>query len=319
MRARGSLVVLACALACAAPAGAAGPPSGWDGTNPFDCVLQNAGMGTTVPNPEADPFCVEYDKTHQNLTELGFVEFVSKEPARVALTNGKCFYFQHDHWRGSVVQEDGSTETWHWDGSYFYNRASGDGGVYVDNMTFNGKTQDPRELPGFPESYKPYFGPGKGGTRTANNVPVDPTCVERARKDDPAAPTSPPDRCKDYRGRVRKGIGPLPLGITSSKAESSLGSPARRARGFHRWCLMDGGKFMAHFARGRADFALTTSRGFDYRGVRVGDAQRAARRVRRVRDWTLVIGARKGRVSFIAVAHERLGNEEIGKLLRYSR
>src|SRR5205807_5135908 len=42
---------------------AAGPqPAPWDGVNPFRCELQNAGMGTSVPHPEADPFCVEYDK-----------------------------------------------------------------------------------------------------------------------------------------------------------------------------------------------------------------------------------------------------------------
>ena len=319
MRARGSLVALACALASAAPAAALGPPSAWDGVNPFDCVLQNAGFEAEVPNPEADPFCVEYDKTHQNVTELGVVEFLSKEPARVALTNGKCFYFQHDHWRGSIVQEDGSTETYNWDGSYFYNRASGDGGVYVENFTFNDKTQDPRELPGFPESYKPYFGPGRGGTRTANSVPVDPGCVEKAKEDDPAAPTSPPDRCKDYRGKVERAIGPLRLGVMRSRAESSLGPPARRMRGFARWCLMDGGKFMAHFRGGRADFLLTTSRGFDYRGLRVGSAERGARRIRRFRTWTLVIGVRKKRVTYLAVASQRLSNEEIRKRLKDSR
>lgn len=298
-----------------------GAPSAWDGVNPFDCVLQNAGMSAEVPDPGADPFCVEYDKTHQNVTELGVVEFLSKEPARVALTNGKCFYFQHDHWRGSVVQADGSTETYHWDGSYFYDKATGDGGAYVENFTFNGKTQDPRDLPGFPEAYKPYFGPGKGGTRTANSVPADPACVEKAKKDDPHPSTSPPDRCRDYRGRVDRGIGPLPLGVTRKKAEESLGAPARRARGFLRWCQMDGGKFMAHFVRGRADFVLTTSRAFEYRGVRVGTAEGGVRRtvIRRFRTWTLVIGVRDRKVTYLAAADKRLGNEEIRERLKDSR
>lgn len=108
--------VVAAALSLAASAALAGPataaPTGvYDGSNPFACELQQAGLGTTVPHPEADPFCVEYEKRRQNVTELGVVDFVSKEPARVALASDKCFYFQHDHWRGSIVQEDESTET----------------------------------------------------------------------------------------------------------------------------------------------------------------------------------------------------------------
>ena len=67
-------------------------------------MLQNVGTGTEVPTPEADPFCVEFDKTHQNITEFGLVEFLALEPARVAAAAPKCFYFQHDHWTGSIVE-----------------------------------------------------------------------------------------------------------------------------------------------------------------------------------------------------------------------
>src|SRR5581483_7880357 len=70
-------------LAAAAPAGAA-KVVGWDGSNPFDCVTQNVGFGTNFPDPDADPFCVEFDKRRQNVTELGVVDFLSQEPARVA-------------------------------------------------------------------------------------------------------------------------------------------------------------------------------------------------------------------------------------------
>lgn len=119
---------------------------------------------------------------------------------------------------------------------------------------------------------------------------------------------------------MARGIGPLKLGITHADAITSLGPPARRARGFARWCLLDGGKLMAHFARGQVDFALTTSRGFDYRRLRVGDARRpSGTTVRRFRRWTLVIGARGRRVTYIAVADRRLGDDRIRKLLRDSR
>src|SRR5881227_2465503 len=59
-------------------------PTPWDGINPFDCTIQDAGQGTTVPDPGADPYCVRFDKTDQNISELGLVQFLSLEPARVA-------------------------------------------------------------------------------------------------------------------------------------------------------------------------------------------------------------------------------------------
>src|SRR2546423_1501222 len=77
--------VAAALLAAAAPqiAGAQSGLAGWDGKNPFACTLQQLGGGTDFPEPDADPFCVEYDKRHQNVNNLGVVDFLSKEPARV--------------------------------------------------------------------------------------------------------------------------------------------------------------------------------------------------------------------------------------------
>src|SRR5688500_2957427 len=125
-RAGGAIVVVL--LAIATPAGAAEPPAPWDGANPFECELQQAGFGPTGPQPEADPYCVEFDKRRQNVTQLGVVEFLALEPARVAAASPKCFYFQSDHWRGSVVQEDARTKTYEWDGRYFFEKARGGGG-----------------------------------------------------------------------------------------------------------------------------------------------------------------------------------------------
>jgi hypothetical protein len=104
--------IAAVAVAAALPhsAGATGI-NGWDGKNPFACTLQQLGGGTDFPEPNADPFCVEYDKRHQNVTQLGVVDFLSKEPARVGIASPKCFYFQRDHWIGSVVQANQQTQT----------------------------------------------------------------------------------------------------------------------------------------------------------------------------------------------------------------
>ena len=181
------LGVLAVAAAClafgTANAGAASAVMGYDGSIPFACELQQLGTGTDFPHPDADPFCVEYDKRHQNVTELGVVQFLAQEPARFAAAGPKCWYFQRDHWTGSIVQDDGSTQTYHWDGSYYFDKARGLGGVYVENFTINGKTGDPRTLPGFPDDWKPYFGPGKGGVQSSDTVRADPRCVAKAKQE----------------------------------------------------------------------------------------------------------------------------------------
>src|ERR671932_1922963 len=165
-RALGTLAVVALAVAgLPSSAGAATGLHGYDGTNPFACTLQQLGGGTDFPEPDADPFCVEYDKRHQNVTQLGVVEFLSKEPARVAAAGPKCFYFQRDHWRGYVSESQPSTQTYAWDGSYFYDKARGIGGAYVENFKIAGQTGDPTQLPGFPSDYRPYFGNGRGGVQ----------------------------------------------------------------------------------------------------------------------------------------------------------
>src|SRR5213082_1082030 len=110
---RGALAVATAAVVCLlldTPAHAVSPPTGWNGANPFNCELQYAGFGTSFPHPEADPFCVDFDKRRQNVTQLGVVDFLAQEPARVAAASPKCFYFQSDHWRGSVAQGDPSTK-----------------------------------------------------------------------------------------------------------------------------------------------------------------------------------------------------------------
>src|SRR5947209_6151874 len=128
-------------------------PDGWDGTNPFVCELQHAGFNATGAHPEADPYCVDFDKTHQNVDQLGIVEFLSLEPARVSAASPKCFYFQSDHWRSSVVQADGLTKLYEWDGHYFFDKATGEGGGWVTNFNINGHTGDPSTIPGMPASY----------------------------------------------------------------------------------------------------------------------------------------------------------------------
>jgi hypothetical protein len=141
------------------------------------------GTGTNFPDPGADPFCVEFNKRQQNVTDLGVVDFLLNEPARVAAASTKCFYYQVDHWTGSVVQGQ-PPELWHWDGRYFFDKARAVGGVFVDNLRIAGHTADPRLLPGFPPAYRPFFGPGRGGVRLVNIGAAEPSCA--AKVDTPA-------------------------------------------------------------------------------------------------------------------------------------
>ncbi len=154
---------------------------GYGGANPFECRIQRVGTGVDFPRPRADPFCVEYDKSRQNLTELGIVDFLLNEPARVAAASDKCFYYQRDHWHSSVDQQWEQTEIYNWDGAYFFDKARGAFGLYVQNFTVNNSSVDPTALPGFPRELRPYFGYGRGGVKFLGRIPVAPECVEKAQ------------------------------------------------------------------------------------------------------------------------------------------
>lgn len=237
------LVLAALALLAASP----GEPTGWGGENPFSCVLQQAGLEAEVPDPGADPYCVEFDKTRQNVTELGVVDFLSKEPARVAAASDKCFYFQSDHWRGSVVQDDGSTKTYEWDGHYFYDKATGDGGAWVTNFNVNGRTQDPSQVPGMPPEYARHMGPGTGGVITRNQVEADPACAARASAEPERVYSRPPGTPApgDPRGCVdASGFAGIRLGMRDGDVRAKLGDPAVMRRGIKRWCAIGGGELL---------------------------------------------------------------------------
>jgi hypothetical protein len=323
------LLAVAALAVVAGSASAADPIMGYDGSIPFDCELQQLGTGTDFPHPDADPFCVEYDKRHQNVTELGVVQFLAQEPARFAAAGPKCWYFQRDHWVGSVVQDDGTTQTYKWDGSYYFDKARGLGGVFIDNFSINNQTGDPRELPGFPEDWKPYFGPGRGGVQTTDTVRADPRCVAKAK----ATPPPGPYHCPEVSGSVRDRIGPLALGIRRRDAEDALGPPARETNGVARWCTAQGGKLSGGFIHDRLAFAMTTSPKFSARGYAPGDASgKARKRFRKItqrggvavlaastRGRLVLLGVDRKRIRFIALAPARTRAKTLNAWLDASR
>jgi hypothetical protein len=328
-----ALVIAAVALALTpAYAHAQGSAEPFDGTNPFECVLQQVGTGTEFPDPDADPFCVEYDKRHQNVTEGGVVQFLSLEPARVAAASPKCFYFQRDHWVGSVVQDDGRTETYSWDGSYYFDKAKGAGGAYVENFTVNNQSGDPTDVPGFPEEWKPFFGYGRGGFHSTGTVDADPACVAKAEESPPyrrePEPSASPGGCPEPEGSVGRSIGGLRLGATRAETIAANGEPMRRKRGFLRYCVIGGGKYMAGFDDDRAEFLLTSNPGFDVDNVRRLTPMRQARRrlegereifrtskttvwAVRERDHVVLVIIRERRVAALASAVRGLGRERL--------
>jgi hypothetical protein len=326
---RGLLIGVLAVAAAPGSAGAADHPTGWNGENPFVCELQQAGFGPTGPNPSADPYCVEFDKRRQNITQGGVVEFLSLEPARVAAASDKCFYFQSDHWRGSVVQSDASTKTYEWDGHYFFDKARGEGGVWVTNFNFNGHTYDPGQIPGVPAEYARYFGPGTGGVITRNGIEADPRCADKAKAKPPyARPSAGARGCLAPKGSLTsRAIGGVALGDPESRVRSLLGEPSLVRRGFLRWCYQDGSSLRVGQASDRsgdlgagdaepAIVLLTTSRAFRTRGVGSGSSLRALRRAFRgarrrytvngkavwtlARRGRLVAGVRRGQVVYLA-------------------
>jgi hypothetical protein len=342
-------VVGLAALLVAAPvsAGAAEFPTGWNGENPFVCELQQAGLRPVGPNPAADPYCVEFDKRRQNVSQLGVVEFLSQEPARVAAASDKCFYFQSDHWRGSIVQDDGATKTYEWDGHYFFDKARGEGGVWVTNFNFNGRTSDPGQIPGMPAEYGRYFGPGTGGTITRNGFDADPRCVEQAKKAPPYARTSAGARgCLVAKGGMSsRTLGGVRLGEAESGVRARLGTPHFIRRGFLRWCFQDGTSLRVGQAEDRSGDAgagdaeptvvlLTTSRAFRTRGIGPRTTLRALRRafpgaIRRYgvnghtvwslsRRSTITVGVRSNRVTWLAI-HDRSAIKTLTALRGYLR
>lgn len=337
-----AVAAVATALAAAAPAGAqTGQPTGpWDGTNPFNCVNQDVGTGTDFPFPNADPFCVEFDKTSQNVTDFGLVDFLSKEPDRTATAAPKCFYFQQDHWTGSIVQNQ-QPEIWHWDGKYYFDKAKGTGGVSVHNFRIGGQPSDMR--PYVPDAYKPYFGGGGGGVRVLLESGPDPTC--KAKVD------TPKERRRVYRGganaypacivpggKIGRGhVGRADLGMRRKALRHRLGKPRSVKRRVDRWCVVGAANLrVAYSSKRRAEVIRTTARGQTVGGV--GPGSRAAKaksslglakrfRLGRTGVWEatrwggsrLLVGTRAGKVRWLALSPRALRDRRARADLRRAR
>jgi hypothetical protein len=276
---RGLVTLIAAVAALAATATPASaqtsqPTGPWDGSNPFNCVNQDVGTGTDFPYPNADPFCVEFDKTSQNVTDFGIADFASEEPARTAAATPKCFYYQHDHWTGSVVQGQ-QPEVWHWDGEYYFDKAKGTGGVSIHNFRIGGQPADPR--PYVPDAYKPYFNADGGGVKVINDQGPDPNCAAKV--------DTPKERRRVYRsgghsyrpcippgGRIgRAHVGLADLGARRRALHKRLGKPRTAKPGIDRWCVLGAANLsVAYSHAGRVELIRSTVHGQTVNGIGPG-------------------------------------------------
>jgi hypothetical protein len=285
MTARPLFAAVAAALAgLALPAGAAAqsPPfAPWDGTNPFNCVEQDVGTGTAYPDPEADPFCVRFDKTNQNVTDFGIAEFAAQEPTRIAAAAGKCFYFQNDEWTGSI-QQGTEPETWHWQGRYFFDKAKGIGGVSVTDFRVGGSPMD--ATPYVPPEYAGYFAPGGGGgVIVTEESDPDPSCAQKVdtEEEQAAVYSGMPDYgdCVAPGGKIRaRKVGRARLGASPEQVRGKVGAPKKSKDEHDRWCVIGGGRLDAYYDQGEAVAIKTTTPGHTFRGVGPGSSAKALRR-----------------------------------------
>jgi hypothetical protein len=242
----------------------------------------------------------------------------------VAAASPKCFYFQRDHWTGSIVQGE-PPELWHWDGNYFFDKAKGIGGVSFENFRIVGLAADAR--PYVPDAFKPYLYPGGGGGGALTQLAAgpDPNCVarvdtpqerERVYRNQPQFPSCVPPSGKLH----RRGAAGARLGMDREDVIARLGEPHRTKRGVDRWCVIGDAQLRVGYGRGEgkrgakhAALIRTTSRGHTTRGVGVGTRARKAKR-RLDLERRFRIGNRKvfeapwteGTRLFAAIGHGRV-------------
>lgn len=335
----GVVAALAIALGAASPAAAQSPIAPWDGTNPFNCQLQDVGTGTDFPRPDADPFCVKFDKTSQSLApDAGLIDFLANEPARVAAAAPKCFYYQRDHWTGSVVEGE-PPELWNWIGSYFFDKAKGIGGVHVRSFEVGGQPAD--FTPFAPAEYQPYLEEGGGGgVMVTEATEADPECAEKAERKDVYRNDPDYGNCIPPGGELEgRRVGKVKLGTSSRQVRRQLGKPHSHRNRVDRWCVVGNANLRVAYARHGlprgAALIRTTSRGHTENGVGRGSTRRRANdrldlepRFRlhatrvaeadREHHRRLFAGIRGKRVRWLAMVdpHRLAGQQAIRKALR---
>ena len=148
-----------------------------------DCTVHRFGEGqapdlTAYPD---DPLCVEYAKRDITVDNGGAIRFLLAEPARFAIALPKCQYWQQDHW--SVQFSRGDVPVVRWDGSYWFDKGTGEAAGRLRHLTVGGQPASVAEAaalvrPVSPElaAFLDQYGHGGSGTAFVGSVPLDPRC-----------------------------------------------------------------------------------------------------------------------------------------------
>ena len=190
---RSSALVAALALLAPSAAAAAQPPSAgrsrpWDGSNPFNCEIQDVGTGTDFPDPGADPFCVEFDKTQQNVTDLGIVDFLAKEPARRRRGRRQVLLLPARPLdrldRARARRPSSGTGT----AATSLTRRRASSAATSRTSASSASPAAPGDYFPIPPDYTEYFDQGGVGAYLVLNIPVDPRCAEKIDTPEERAP-----------------------------------------------------------------------------------------------------------------------------------
>jgi hypothetical protein len=194
-------------------------PQQWDGSNPFTCTLQNA---ASLQDPNADPFCVEYD--HSGIDATAIQQLLSDGPNQLAAVAGKCFLYRVDRFTSALGEVDTAM---------FANKATGTGGSAITNATVpipatGGMTTVPvvQSCTGQTQTGTGGGGTTGGGFLGGVNAPPNPGVQSHSGP-----------QCKNLRGNAKSGLGRARLGMNRAAVRHRFGKPTRRASGYFHYCL----------------------------------------------------------------------------------
>ena len=179
---------------------------------------------STSRTPSADPFCVKYDKTQQNVTDFGIVDFLLLEPARV-LAAAHQVLLPPDRpldrldrpGRGSRSSGTGRATT-------SSIKARGIAGAYMDDFRIGGDARRPAQRARLPGRVPRRTSSHGGGGVYTDTVASKPDCAARVDTPQEVKQVYKPDwRYPRVAPAIRS-----PAGRERSPATTGAFAPAKR-------------------------------------------------------------------------------------------
>lgn len=133
------ILAVAAALAVAAPASAQTPEPYVDPPWADECEVHEFGEGQApaAGSLDDDPLCVRYAKEDITVDDGGALAFLAGEPERVLAAVPACAYWQQDRWSVQVSQATPALVSW--EGSYWYDRGTGQAAAVVRDLRIAGQ------------------------------------------------------------------------------------------------------------------------------------------------------------------------------------